>query len=208
MLQWLKITQTLTLWIVRGVLFLKVLTGKWHIIVLLSRSKEQEPDAFRPKWSRGMSQMSEILILSYRLKEVPNSYVLHCFWTSKNYSYLCNQMSNRKLVWSKMQHLNGQMIYAENQNWILLTCYSFPLIVSQMGFSVWKMTNSMLQPKKKKKAVFSIFGNYLMHVNMNTIIRGPDYNFWPKKICNFILPIISNILNFKSFIQIQSIFAP
>ena len=30
-------------------------------------------------WSRGMSQMSGILILSYRLKEVTNSYVFHCF---------------------------------------------------------------------------------------------------------------------------------
>ena len=30
-------------------------------------------------WSRGMGHMSRILILSYRLKEVTNSYVLHCF---------------------------------------------------------------------------------------------------------------------------------
>ena len=30
-------------------------------------------------WSRGMSLLSGILILSYRLKEVTNSYVFHCF---------------------------------------------------------------------------------------------------------------------------------
>ena len=30
-----------------------------------------------------MSRMSGILILSYRLKEVTNSYVLHCFWTHR-----------------------------------------------------------------------------------------------------------------------------
>ena len=35
-------------------------------------------------WSKGMSLTSGILILSYRLKEVINSCVLHCFWTSKN----------------------------------------------------------------------------------------------------------------------------
>ena len=41
--------------------------------------------------SWGMSRMSGILILSYRLKEVINSYVLYCFWTSKNCSYLHNR---------------------------------------------------------------------------------------------------------------------
>ena len=30
-------------------------------------------------WSRGMSRMSLILILSYRLKQMTYSYVLHCF---------------------------------------------------------------------------------------------------------------------------------
>ena len=53
-------------------------------------------------WSRGMSRMSGILILSYRLKEVINSYVLHCFLMFKNCSYLCNQMSDWDGVWIKM----------------------------------------------------------------------------------------------------------
>ena len=44
-------------------------------------------------WSRGMVRMSKILILSYRLKEAINSYVLHCLETAKNCPYLCNQMS-------------------------------------------------------------------------------------------------------------------
>ena len=35
-------------------------------------------------WSRGMSWMSLILFLRYRLKEVINSYVLFCLGTSKN----------------------------------------------------------------------------------------------------------------------------
>ena len=33
---------------------------------------------------KGMSRMLEILILSYKLKEVTNFYVLHCLGTSKN----------------------------------------------------------------------------------------------------------------------------
>ena len=53
-------------------------------------------------WSRGMSRMSGILILSYRLKEATNSYVSHCFWTSKNCPYLCNQMSDWDAVWIKI----------------------------------------------------------------------------------------------------------
>ena len=44
--------------------------------------------------SRGMSRMSGILSLSYKLKEVTNSYVLHCLGTSENYPYLHNQMSD------------------------------------------------------------------------------------------------------------------
>ena len=35
-------------------------------------------------------------------------------------------------VWLKCSILNGQVIYIKNQNWILPTCDSFPLIVLQM----------------------------------------------------------------------------
>ena len=55
-------------------------------------------------WSRGMSRMSGILILSYKLREVTNSYVLNCFWTSKNRSHLRNQMSNWDGIWIKIWH--------------------------------------------------------------------------------------------------------
>ena len=47
--------------------------------------------------SRVMNRISGILILSYRLTEVTNSYVLHCFslfLNLKECSYLSNQMSN------------------------------------------------------------------------------------------------------------------
>ena len=48
----------------------------------------------------------------------------------KNYSYLCNQKMG---FGSKCNILNGQVIYIEkNQNWILATCDSFPLIMSQI----------------------------------------------------------------------------
>ena len=52
-------------------------------------------------WSRGMSQMLGILILSYRLKEVINSSCCKLFWTSKNCSSLCTQMYIWDWVWIK-----------------------------------------------------------------------------------------------------------
>ena len=71
---------------------------------------DTRPSSLYVTWSRGMSQMSGILILSYRLKEVTNLYVLHCFWTSQNYPYLCNQMSDWHGVWIKCSISNGQVI--------------------------------------------------------------------------------------------------
>ena len=61
-----------------------------------------------------MSRMSKILILSYRLREVTNSYVLHCFWTSKK----CHISATRCLIemrfGSNCSILNKQVIHTEN----------------------------------------------------------------------------------------------
>ena len=57
----------------------------------------------------GMILMSLILISSYRLKEVTNSYVLHCLRTLKTCSYLCT--ATRFWVWwgfVKVSILDGQ----------------------------------------------------------------------------------------------------
>ena len=67
----------------------------------------------------GMSRMSGILILSYRLKEVTDSFFfffffffLTLFWASKNCSYLLNQIEMG--FRSKCIILNGQVIYTDN----------------------------------------------------------------------------------------------
>ena len=65
-------------------------------------------------WSRGMSRMSGILILSYRLKKVTNSYVLHCFWTSKNVHISATKCLIEMEFGSKCNILNGQVIYVKN----------------------------------------------------------------------------------------------
>ena len=45
-------------------------------------------------WSRRMSQMSQVLILCYELKQVANSYVLQCLGSLKNCPYLYSQTSD------------------------------------------------------------------------------------------------------------------
>ena len=64
-------------------------------------------------WSRGMSRMSGILILSYRLKEVINSYVLHCFWNQRNIHISATRCPIEMEFRSKCSILNGQVIYIE-----------------------------------------------------------------------------------------------
>ena len=65
-------------------------------------------------WSRGMSRMSLILILSYRLKEVTNSNVLHWLQIQR-----CCHISGTRFqivmgFWSKCRILNWQVDYSEN----------------------------------------------------------------------------------------------
>ena len=70
-----------------------------------------------------------ISIFSYRPQEVTNSYLLLCFWTSLNWSYLCNRMFNWDAVWARCSILNGQIIFVgksklnvEDMWLILLDC--------------------------------------------------------------------------------------
>ena len=67
------------------------------------------------KWniSRGMTWMSRILILSYRLKEVTISYVLHSFLTSKNVHILATRCPIEIGFGSKCCILIGQVTYTE-----------------------------------------------------------------------------------------------
>ena len=84
-------------------------------------------------WSRGMSQMSRILIWSYRLKDLTNSYVLHCFWTSQNCSYLCNQMSHWDGVW-KFSILNSKVIFLKSK---LNTAKIWLILLDHVTFFNW-----------------------------------------------------------------------
>ena len=86
-------------------------------------------------WSRGMmSRMSGILIMSYRLKEVTNSYVLHCFWTSKNVHNSATRCPIEMGFVSKCSILDRHQGILKNQNWLLLTCESFSLVMSHFFF--------------------------------------------------------------------------
>ena len=75
-------------------------------------------------WSRGMSRMSGILILSYRLKEVINFYLLHCFKLHRIAhisSTSCPiEMGLDQNVAIKMD----KWFILKNQNWKLQTCDS------------------------------------------------------------------------------------
>ena len=75
-------------------------------------------------WSRGMSRMSGILILSYRLKEMINSYVLHCFELQRILYIFATTWSNWDGV--NVAFILDKWFILKNQNWILPTCDSFP----------------------------------------------------------------------------------
>ena len=77
--------------------------------------------------SKEISQMSGTLILSYRLREVANSYALHCFWTSKKCSYLRSKMSNWNGVWIYCSTLNEQAIYIEKSKLNIANMWLIPL---------------------------------------------------------------------------------
>ena len=64
-------------------------------------------------WLRGMSRMLRILILSYRHKEVTNSYVFHCFKTSKIARISATGCLIEMGFGSKCSILHGQVIYAK-----------------------------------------------------------------------------------------------
>ena len=57
--------------------------------------------------------MSGMLILSYRLKEVINSYVLHCFRIQRNVHISATRCPIEMGFESKCSILNGQVIYIE-----------------------------------------------------------------------------------------------
>ena len=83
-------------------------------------------------WSRGMSRMSLIFILSYRLKEVTNPNVLHCLEIQR-FAHISGTRFRLVMGFgSKCRILNGQVDYFVNSNWTLPTCDSFPLIVSHI----------------------------------------------------------------------------
>ena len=78
-------------------------------------------------WSRGMSRMSELLILSYRLKDVLNSYVLHCFWIKRIVHISATRCPIEMGFGSKCSILNGQVIYIEKSKLNIAEACLIPL---------------------------------------------------------------------------------
>ena len=78
-------------------------------------------------WSRGMSRMSRILILSYRLKEMINSYVLHCFWIQRNVHISATRCPIEMKFESKCSILNGQVIYIKKSKLNIVDMWLIPL---------------------------------------------------------------------------------
>ena len=78
-------------------------------------------------WSRGMSRMSELLILSYRLKDVINSCVLHCFWIKRIVHISATRCPIEMGFGSKCSILNGQVIYIEKSKLNIADMWLIPL---------------------------------------------------------------------------------
>ena len=105
--------------------------GWTYTLHCLFRGEFNIPSRFLPcyrqvyvTWSRGMSRMSGILILSYRLKEMINSYVLHCFELQRILYIFATTWSNWDGV--NVAFILDKWFILKNQNWILPTCDSFP----------------------------------------------------------------------------------
>ena len=127
-------------------------------------------------WSRGMSWMSGILILSYRLREVTNFCVLYCFSTSKNIHISTTRCLIEMGFGSKCRILNRQVIYIENSKLNIADMWLIPLdrvtyVVSRMKMShPWDCAISV------------------MFVVLHS---GQTVFLWPK-IYQCVLPSISN----------------
>ena len=78
-------------------------------------------------WSRWMSLMSGKLILSYKLKEVTNSYVLYCFEHQKVVNISATRCAIEMGFGSKCSILNWQMIYPEKSNLNIANMWLIPL---------------------------------------------------------------------------------
>ena len=74
-----------------------------------------------------MSWMSGTLILSYRLKEVTNSYVFHCFLISKNVHISTTTCPIEMGFESKQSILNGRKINVKNSKLKIADMWLIPL---------------------------------------------------------------------------------
>ena len=88
-------------------------------------------------WSRGMSRMSGMLILSYRLKEVINSHVLHCFWLKRIVHISATRCSIEMGFESRCSILNRQVIYIEKAKLKIADMWLIPL--DRVTYLFWLM---------------------------------------------------------------------
>ena len=74
-----------------------------------------------------MSRMSGILILSYRLKEVTNSYVLPCFELQRIVHISATRCPTEMGFGSQCRILNGQVIYVQKSKLNIADMWLIPL---------------------------------------------------------------------------------
>ena len=74
-----------------------------------------------------MSRMSGTLILSYRLKQVINSYVFQCFWIWRIVHISATRCLIEMGFESKCSILNGQVIYIEKSKLNIADMWLIPL---------------------------------------------------------------------------------
>ena len=122
-------------------------------------------------WSRGMSQMSGILILSYRLKQVINSYVLHYFWIWRIVHISATRCLIEMGFGSKCSILNGQVIDIEKSELNIADMWLIPLdrVTYMYIFLLLKMINGFSWPAKIVISPFNPYGPQIPTIGLPSL---------------------------------------
>ena len=123
-------------------------------------------------WSRGKRRMSEILIVSYRLKEVINSYVLHCFWIQRIVHISATRSQIEMGFGSKCSIFNGQVIYIQNLKFNIADMWLIPLD-RVMPKKLWQMLENVVLQCKTFQVMF-----YWHHGGITSLMNI----FWKQNI--------------------------
>ena len=121
-------------------------------------------------WSRGMSRMSGILLLSYRLKEVINSFALHCFWC-KRVVYISRTKCLIEIRFgSKCSILNGQWTYIEKSKLKITDMWLIPL--GRATFVLFDLDLCYISPLLETVLTSDIYFVLICCGNFNNTLHG------------------------------------